>query len=120
MSVKGKTQQLDVLVGPNYRSIVIFSPNPANWRGGGDEAEDAAGSDAAPINRRQLRQRPAAVCTADGRQKTVANRGFICFEPMAGITNSMNLAHKGLYKELQSIPPGDTWQESFWLRPAGF
>ncbi len=39
---------------------------------------------------------------------------------MAGITNSMNLAHKGIYKELQSIAPGKTWEESFWLRPAGF
>jgi hypothetical protein len=38
---------------------------------------------------------------------------------MVGITNSMNLAHKGLYKELQSVPPGGTWQ-SFWLRPGGF
>ena len=35
MSVKGKTQQLDVLLGPNYRSIVLYSPNPANARGGG-------------------------------------------------------------------------------------
>src|SRR5262249_42414569 len=35
MSVKGKGQQLDVLLGPNYRSIVLYSPNPANARGGG-------------------------------------------------------------------------------------
>ena len=55
-----------------------------------------------------------------GAKANVANRGFIAFEPMVGITDSMNLAHKGLYKELQSIPPGGTWQESFWLRPKGF
>ncbi len=55
-----------------------------------------------------------------GAKETVANRGFVCFEPMAGITNSMNLAHKGIYKELQSIAPGKTWEESFWLRPSGF
>ena len=48
------------------------------------------------------------------------DRNFICFEPMAGITNAMNLAQKGLYSELQSIPPGGTWQESFWIRPSGF
>ena len=48
------------------------------------------------------------------------DRNFICFEPMAGITNAMNLAQKGLYRELQSIPPGGTWQESFWIRPSGF
>ena len=49
-----------------------------------------------------------------------ANRNFICFEPMAGITNALNLAHKGAYKELQSIPPGGMWQESWWIRPSGF
>jgi aldose 1-epimerase len=48
------------------------------------------------------------------------NRDFICFEPMTGITNALNLAHKGVYKELQSIPPGQTWQESFWVHPSGF
>jgi hypothetical protein len=25
-----------------------------------------------------------------------------------------------LYHELQSIPPGQTWEESFWIRPSGF
>jgi aldose 1-epimerase len=48
------------------------------------------------------------------------DRSFICFEPMAGITNAMNAAHKGLYKELQSIPAGGAWEESFWVRPSGF
>jgi aldose 1-epimerase len=51
---------------------------------------------------------------------TVQERNFICFEPMAGITNAVNLAHRGVYKELQSVPPGGTWQESFWVRPSGF
>ena len=27
---------------------------------------------------------------------------------------------KGVYKELQSVPPGGTWQESFWVKPSGF
>ena len=76
MSVKGRSQRLDVSLGPNYRAVVIYAP----------------GSD----------------------------RGFICFEPMAGITNAMNAAHKGLYKELQSIPAGGTWEESFWVSPSGF
>ena len=47
-------------------------------------------------------------------------RDFICIEPMAGITDAINLAHRGVYKELQSIPPGGTWRESFWIRPTGF
>jgi aldose 1-epimerase len=45
---------------------------------------------------------------------------FVCIEPMAAITDALNLAQKGIYKELQSIPPGGTWRESFWIRPAGF
>jgi len=47
-------------------------------------------------------------------------REFICFEPMAGITNALNLAQRGVYKEVQYVQPGQTWRESFWIRPAGF
>ncbi len=82
MTLKGKAQQLEVVLGPNYRAVVIYAPRP----------------------------NPSAP----------QERNFICFEPMAAITDAMNLAHKGLYKELQSIPPGGTWQESFWVRPKGF
>ncbi len=45
---------------------------------------------------------------------------FVCFEPMAGITDAMNLAHRGLYHELQMLAPGQVWEESFWIRPSGF
>ena len=38
----------------------------------------------------------------------------------SGVTNALNLAHKGLYRELQSVAPGETWQESFWIVPSGF
>ena len=47
-------------------------------------------------------------------------RNFICFEPMSAITNGFNLAQAGVYKELQSVPPRGTWQESYWIKPAGF
>ncbi len=47
-------------------------------------------------------------------------KDFICFEPMAAVTNALNLAHQGLYKELQSIPPGGKWWESFWVKASGF
>jgi aldose 1-epimerase len=47
-------------------------------------------------------------------------KDFICFEPMSAITNAFNLAHAGIYKELQSIPPGGTWRESFWIQASGF
>ena len=41
-------------------------------------------------------------------------------QPMAAVTNAFNLAHAGVYGELQSIPPGGQWRESFWIRPSGF
>jgi len=83
MTLKGRRQKLDVLLGPKYRAVVIWAPQPT-----------------------------AAI--------PAVNRNFICFEPMAGITDALNLAQPGLYRELQSIPPGQTWQESFWVRPGGF
>lgn len=46
-------------------------------------------------------------------------RGFICFEPMTGVTNIFNLGHAGQFP-LQSVPPGSEWRESFWIRPSGF
>jgi aldose 1-epimerase len=45
---------------------------------------------------------------------------FVCLEPMAGITNSMNLAHRGVYNDLQYIPPGGTWHEAFRIKASGF
>lgn len=48
------------------------------------------------------------------------NQNFICFEPMAAITNGVNLAHWGKYPELQTVAPGAKWQESFWVRGTGF
>ena len=85
MTVKGKRQQLDIMLDPNWRAIVIWSPQPAPAGRGGQN-----------------------------------DPNFVAFEPMAGITDAMNLAHKGLYKELQSIPPGGSWEASFWVRPSGF
>jgi aldose 1-epimerase len=114
MSVKGKTQQLDVILGPKFRSIVLYSPNPATARGGGGGRGRGAAPPAAP---------PAPTGPAvplNGTSGSLTPRDFIAFEPMVGITDSMNLAQKGLYKELQSVPPGGTWQESFWIRPKGF
>jgi aldose 1-epimerase len=61
------------------------------------------------------------VTVAYGPKYTVAvvyapkGQDFICFEPMSAITNAFNLAHEGKYTELQSIPSGGTWRESFWL-----
>jgi galactose mutarotase-like enzyme len=49
-----------------------------------------------------------------------STRGFIAIEPMAGITDSMNMAQKGQYNELQYIAPGGSWNESIWITPSGY
>jgi aldose 1-epimerase len=45
---------------------------------------------------------------------------FICFEPMAAITNGVNLAAEGKYAELQTLEPGAVWRESFRVRAIDF
>lgn len=47
------------------------------------------------------------------------NQNYICFEPMAAITNGVNLAHDGKYPDLQTVSPGGKWRESFWVRASG-
>jgi aldose 1-epimerase len=90
MSVWGRTQRLDVIVGESYRSVVVWAPSPSGTGRGG--------------------QGPSPP----------AERNFICFEPMAGITNALNMAHRGTYRELQTIAQGGAWRERFWVRPSGF
>jgi aldose 1-epimerase len=80
VTLRGRGQQIDVLLGPKYKVVLVYTP-----------------------------PKPA---TGPGTS--------VAIEPMVGITNSMNLAHKGVYKELQSVPPGGSWEESFWIRPRGF
>ena len=110
--LKGRKQQLELVQGPNYRSLVIYSPNPLNT---------GLGSQIPPPNPNATAAKPAAPARgAAPPANPLATPNFICFEPMAGITNALNLAHRGVYKELQYIKPGGTWQESFWIRPSGF
>lgn len=90
MTLKGKSQRLDVMLGRNYRAVVIYAPKPATG--------------SAPA----------------GRGGAAQNGNFICLEPVAGIINALNLAHRGLYSELQYVPASGTWRESFWIRPTGF
>ena len=75
IAVSGKSQRLEIGLGPNYRAVTIWSPK---------------------------------------------DRPFICVEPTAGIINALNLAARGLYKDLQSVAPGGTWRESFWIKASGF
>lgn len=92
-SVTGKKQKLEIQFGPKYLAAVLYSPDP-----------NAPPPPLAPGATRRPPQDP----------------NFIAFEPMAGITDSMNLAQKGLYKDQQYIPAGGTWTESFWVKPSGF
>ena len=113
VTLKGRKQQLDITQGPNYKSLVIYSPNPLNT---------GLGSQIPPPNP-NAPAAPAAAPGGRGRGAAPANplntANFICFEPMAGITNALNLGHKGVYKELQYVQAGGTWQESFWIKPSG-
>lgn len=131
MWVQGKAQRLEVMFGPNFRSVVIYSPSPnasqiPESRGGPPPpGQNPAGANPQGANARGGANpggNPAAGGNGRGGRGGGGgqNSGFICFEPMVGITDAMNLAQKGLYKELQTLPPGQTWQESFWIRPAGF
>jgi len=43
-----------------------------------------------------------------------AGREFVCFEPMTALTNAFNRENSGL----QHVAPGETWSESFWIRPS--
>ncbi len=51
---------------------------------------------------------------------TGENRSFVCFEPMTGITNAFNLAHRGLYDALPTVAPGQSWRGSFEVIARGF
>jgi aldose 1-epimerase len=47
------------------------------------------------------------------------SREFICFEPLAAIIDGVNLARQGKYSDLQMLPAGGKWTESFWVRATG-
>ncbi|MBM3769905.1 MAG: aldose 1-epimerase [Acidimicrobiia bacterium] len=90
MTVHGRTQRLDVVLGPRYRAVVAWAPNPRGTGRGG--------------------QGPSPP----------AERNFVCIEPMVAISNALNMAARGTYTELQTVEPGGVWRESFWIRPSGF
>jgi aldose 1-epimerase len=114
VTLRGRKQQLDISVGPNYKSLVIYSPNPLNTGLGSQIPPPDPNAPPAPA--REGRGRGGAPAGGNA----LATPNFICFEPMAGITNALNLAQKGVYKELQYIQPGGSWEESFWVKPSGF
>jgi aldose 1-epimerase len=130
-------KELDEIIGPKFKTVLAWStPRPAGGggrgrgggagggagRGGGQGAPAAAPAPSGPFPvdpAQGVRVAPPAAPPADGAPAPTG-KGFIAFEPMAGITNALNLAHKGVYKELQSIPPGGSWEESFWITVKGY
>ena len=84
------------------------------------DAMDYTGASEATI------RRDIAALADEGRLRKVRG-GAEAIHPAGILTarsfsqsQSMNLAQKGLYKELQSVPPGGVWESSFWIRPRGF
>jgi aldose 1-epimerase len=133
-------KELDATLGPKFRTVLLWStPLPAGAGGGGagrgpgggsgrggfgggrggGQAAPPAPSGPFPVDPAQgVKIAPPAVPLPPGAQPS--GKGFIAFEPMAGITNALNLAQKGVYKELQTIPAGGSWEESFWVTTKGY
>lgn len=110
--LQGKKQGLSVIMGPKFNALVIFSPPaPAPPRPAG--ASPAAAPPPVSVG-------PPIPLSASDRSAVPPARGSIAIEPMVGISNALNAAQEGSYHELQSIAPGGSWQESFWLKPTGY
>ena len=141
-------KELDEILGPKYKTVLLWStPLPAGGGGGGFGGGGRGGSGfgggrggsgfgggggrggppapSAPSGpfpvdpANAVKIAPPAVPLPVGAAPPTT-KGFIAFEPMIGITNALNLAQKGVYKELQTIPPGGSWEESFWVTTKGY
>ena len=131
-------KEVHVLLGPKYKTVLMWSTplGGGGGRGGGGRGQGAgagggraagaapppapAPSGPFPVEPAQgVKVAPPAVPPAEGAPAPTT-RGFIAFEPMVAITNALNLAHKGVYKELQSIAPAGSWEESFWITTKGY
>lgn len=129
-------KELHQIMGPKYGAVLLWSQPLAGGGGGGRGGTGRAGGQgpisAAPAAPAQtvfepvvvdpalgVRVAPPAVPRAADTPAPTA-KGFIAFEPMVAITNALNLAHKGVYKELQTIAPGGSWEESFWITTKGY
>jgi aldose 1-epimerase len=138
MKLMHNGKELHVSLGPKFKTVLAWStPLPAGGPGGGGGGRGAGGGRAGgagappaaappapsgpfPVDPAQgVKVAPPAVARAEGAPAPTA-KGFIAFEPMVAITNALNLAHRGVYKDLQTIPPGGSWAESFWITTKGY
>lgn len=117
--IKGDTTSIKVTAGPKIKTFLLYSEilpppgtAPAAPAGGG-----RGGPRPAPVTFPY--DGPVVPLTAPN-DVSRSTRGFIAIEPMAGITDSMNMAQKGLYNELQYVAPGGSWNESIWITPSGY
>jgi aldose 1-epimerase len=132
-------KELDVVLGPKYKTVLAWSTplSAGGGRGGGGARAAGPGrgggqgagaqtppapSGPFPVDPAQgVKIAPPAVPPADGTPAPApTSKGFIAFEPMVAITNALNLAQKGVYKELQTLAPGGSWEESFWITTKGY
>lgn len=132
MKLMGLGKELHVSLGPKYGTVLLWSTPLAPAGGGGRGGARGGGPGRAggpapaptpsgpfPVEPAQgVRVAPPAVPLPEGA--TPAGKGFIAFEPMVAITNALNLAHTGVYKDLQSVAPGQSWEESFWITTQGY
>jgi aldose 1-epimerase len=136
-------KELHAILGPKFKTVLAWSTpltaGGGGGRGGGGagraggqgQGAPAAGAGRAggaapapsgpfPVDPAQgVKVAPPAVPPAEGAPAPTT-KGFIAFEPMVAITNALNLAQKGVYKDLQTIPPGGSWEESFWITTKGY
>ena len=137
MKLMHNGKELHAILGPKYQTVLMWSTplsgGGGGGRGGGGRGAQgqgpgggrAAGPPPAPSGpfpvdpANGVKVAPPAVPPAEGAPAPTT-RGFMAFEPMVAITNALNLAQKGVYKDLQSIPPGGSWEESFWVTTKGY
>lgn len=111
--LQGKEQGLSVVIGPKFNALVLYSP-ATSGTGGPPSPPRTQANPPPPVSK------GPPIPLSALREVVPPQRGTIAIEPMAGITNAMNLAQAGTYKELQSIPARGSWTESFWLVPTSY
>jgi aldose 1-epimerase len=119
-------KELDEILGPKFKTVLLWSTPLAAAAGGGGRGGPPRNqapptpSGPYPVDAAKgVRTAPPAEPMAAGAPAPTA-KGFIAFEPMAAITDALNLSEKGVYKDLQMIPPGGSWEESFWITTKGY
>jgi aldose 1-epimerase len=115
IGIRGEHEALTIRYGPKFKAAVIWSPAPAPPRAPGAAPPTGGGPPPTP----PVSVGPPVPLSAT-EPAPAWDHGFVAIEPMAGISNAMNAAQEGTYKELQSIPPGGAWEESFWVEPTGY